>query len=52
MPDTETDTESNQVREKVKQHATTWHHTQLLQYHGLYSICCTLHPYDYFVTTN
>ena len=26
--------------------------TQLLQQYGLYSLCCTLHPCDYFVTTN
>ena len=25
----------------------TWHHTRLLQYYGLYSICCTFHPCDY-----
>ena len=28
--------------------APTWHHTWLLQYHLLYSLCCTSHPCDYF----
>ena len=31
--------------------APTRHHTQLLQYYWLYSLCCTLHPRDCFVTT-
>ena len=30
----------------------SWHHTKLLQYYWLYSLCCNLHPCDYFVTTN
>ena len=30
----------------------TWHHTYLLEYCWLYSLCYILHPYDYFVTTN
>ena len=30
----------------------TWHHTQLLHYYRLYSLCCTLYPCDHFVTTN
>ena len=30
----------------------TWHHSQLLQYYQLRSLCCTLHPHDYSVTTN
>ena len=29
-----------------------WRHTQLLQYHWLYSPCCTIHSCDYFVTTS
>ena len=28
------------------------HHTWLLQYYWLYSLCCTLHPCDCFVTAN
>ena len=31
---------------------TTWHGRQLLQYYRLYSLCCTVHPHDYSVTTS
>ena len=27
-----------------------WHHSQLFQYHWLYSLCCTWHPCDLFYT--
>ena len=29
-----------------------WHHTLLLEYYRLHSLCCTSHPCDYSVTTN
>ena len=29
-----------------------WHHTKLLKYYWLYSLCCTLHTHDSSVTTS